>query len=161
MSWHTKLSKIWLSKKKPVVEKYLLYKICTHLMLIRAILPQEKPGRRMVGGTEGELAEMDTLHSKQFFIFYREYIHILYRIYFYREHIHIFLEKKKEFKNNKSPSNVLVQNLMYWNLPDSYLVRRLCSPKNKASPTISVHMFVHVDGSTIQRSTSSELFFFF
>lgn len=43
--------------KKPVVEKYLLYKICTQPMLRRAILPQEKPGRRMVEGTEEELAE--------------------------------------------------------------------------------------------------------
>lgn len=31
--------------------------MCIHPMLIRAIPPLEKPGRRMVEGTEGELAE--------------------------------------------------------------------------------------------------------
>lgn len=86
---------------------------------------------------------------------------MLYRIYFYREYIHIFVGKKRIQKQQHTPSNVPVQNLMYWNLPDSYLVRCLCSPKNKASPTISVHMFEHVDGSIIQRSTSSEFVFFF
>lgn len=97
---------------------------------------EEESGRRMVEGTDRESKEIGH------FSLLSNILISLYRMYSY-----FTCREKKEFKTTRHTLKCAYPKSKFNTLePTILMLSCLCSPKNKASPTISVCVFEHVDG---------------